>query len=1147
MVRHEVLLRVRGLLRLAHAACLSPPPLLTRACPPGWVALSGVDFDGDTSFEIVATFYEFRQQSRLFDCGGGTDGQANNVAIFNEASTGVLAFQVERGVENLVLKSSGNPHTPLTLNEKYHIVAVVDGNYMHLYINGILMGSKDTLASAGPQDVTRSKCYIGKSNWNSDKGFNGLVERFLIYSGALSEAEVEARYALLEATSSPTKAPTQAPTIAPTTALPTTAPSTAPSSAPSSNPTTALPTTAPTISPTPAPTETLGALVDLAQSSIVVREDGADAPRDVLSINVGMVPYALAEGEVATVRCAAPSGQSLANAVQIVAPAALSVTRGVAASAAIAVKGAVDALQLPLRASAVACNVAAEGRVTQRFTIPVALLGVAQPSFAFLCPLARGADPLAETPASCAASSTTNGNSTLLIIGGSPATGCATCPQPPFDVALPPIVTIGGVAANATVVPGSNGARLLVRTPTIYAIQDARGAALDDFEYDYYGLAIIARPGAHGCPHSSSVAVGTDAARAAPESAGGNEQQLCAASGLCPDVRPASAGLFYSDACIGWPDASVDGRWKESASAALFAYDRPPLCRACPKGCRCPGGRRCRVDAGFYAPSEDLAGAKEPVRCAPPALLRCTGFSDSLGGAECGPGYRQGSAACGECDKGYYRALGMCEVCPAVDFFGAIVMPAIANVLGATIAFLSVFGLKLIWMLTSVACDRDDTRAVGAIAYDSLRQTAYFTVATLAGLQLLASVVIGATGDAPPVMRWLALSLGTFLFNPPMVNPECVEGGVDLGRAATVGLLLCALLAAALDKALQLLPWLRCESSVFGYKCCSKSPLLRSARQFCYTLATPFLRYFLGTGLTVIYVRIVRVAIGFIDCTPSAELDGAYALDTNALLPCFDADHAPIYALSVVTLVGVGVVWPAASVLYLAQRFLNSPLRAKKHGAACWKPQCVDRLCDSPRPDGGAGLNAAGVRASMAPLPIGWTEHYNEERREMYFFHAASVTSVWDRPTAATAAEVVGHVAGAQVALPEGWEAVLDASTGRPYFVHAESRQTMWEHPSALKQERSASRRTLAALHDIDTLAAQVTETGDSDGKGSLEELEELEEGWVEVHSPEHGASYYHHSKSSTTVWERPLSRVSFLFIYRSFHANPTHNLTRSP
>ena len=299
-------------------------------------------------------------------------------------------------------------------------------------------------------------------------------------------------------------------------------------------------------------------------------------------------------------------------------------------------------------------------------------------------------------------------------------------------------------------------------------------------------------------------------------------------------------------------------------------------------------------------------------------------------------------------------------------------------------------------------------------------------------------------------------------------------------------------------------------------------PCLKRARHFCYSLATPFLRYFIGTGLTVVYVRIVRVAVGFIDCTPSEQLGGAYALDTNGMVPCFDAEHAPIFALSIATLVGVGVVWPAASVLYLAQRFLNTPLRAKKHGAACWAPPCVDRLCDTPRPDGGAGLNAAGVRASMAPLPLGWTEHYDAGRGEMYFVHAASGTSVWDRPTAASAAEAIGLFAAAReevrpAALPEGWEAALDANTGRAYFVHAESMQSMWEHPSSVVDERRAARRTLAALHDIDALAARVADTGAEEAA--------LDEGWVEVHSPEHGASYYHHAASSESVWQRPSSK----------------------
>ena len=229
-----------------------------------------------------------------------------------------------------------------------------------------------------------------------------------------------------------------------------------------------------------------------------------------------------------------------------------------------------------------------------------------QPSFARLCALAPGADPLAENPAACGSTATTNGNSTLLIIGGSASAGC---PQPPFDAnvstahaanhggselesasaSMATSVAIGGVPVFAAVVPGSGGSRLIVTTPTIAALQAARGESADAFVFRYYDLEIVTAAGGHG-HFAGAVAAGPNASRSAANDA----QLACAARGFCPDVAPASAGLYYIDSCVGWPDPTAGTedppRWAAAEFATLYAYDRPPNCRACPTGCRCPGG-----------------------------------------------------------------------------------------------------------------------------------------------------------------------------------------------------------------------------------------------------------------------------------------------------------------------------------------------------------------------------------------------------------------------------------------------------------------------------------------------------------------------------------------------------------------------------
>ena len=691
-------------------------------------------------------------------------------------------------------------------------------------------------------------------------------------------------------------------------------------------------------------------------------------------------------------------------------------------------------------------------------------------------------------------------------------------------------MTIGGVAAAATVVPGSGNTRLLVRTPSIEALQAFRNAAVDDFAFGYYGVEIATLAGAHGT-FGGSVAVGASAPTVPRADAPEQAQQACAASGYCPDVAPIAAGLFYSDECAGWLDPTVDARWAEAAFAARFAYGRPPRCVDCPEGCRCPGGRRCRVEPGYYAAAEDIGSvAAAPERCAPPALRRCLGYSASVGGTECGAGYAQDSRGCGRCARGHFRSMGACEVCPAVDVYGAVLWPASANVAGALAAFLSIFGLKLVVMLVSARCDPKNARKASAVAYDALRQTAFFVVSVVVALQMIASVVVGATGDAPAELRALALGLGAFLFEPPMVNPDCVEG-VSYARVTQIAILAGALAAALLDKALQLLPWLRPETLCCGWKCCAERAACRALRRVAWSLATPFLRYFLSTGLTVAYVRVVRVAIAAVDCAPSAALDGAYALDANELTPCFDAEHAPVYALAVVALAVVGVAWPAATVAYLTQRFTLPARKGACVRRCCVEPLCVERCCAPlPRRSDGSGGGAAAA-GEPSPLPEGWSEHAAAERGGApYYAHAESGTTVWVRPDAAAARALVaarpakGGAARAPLpALPPGWEAHDAPGDGRRYYHHPRRGETVWELPGgAARGERDvafAAEVAGAAAHASEVAAeAGAAEALPSVGSSALPA------GWEAHHSEAHGATYFHHAATATTVWQRPTS-----------------------
>ena len=70
-------------------------------------------------------------------------------------------------------------------------------------------------------------------------------------------------------------------------------------------------------------------------------------------------------------------------------------------------------------------------------------------------------------------------------------------------------------------------------------------------------------------------------------------------------------------------------------------YGIPPNCRACPTGCRCPGGERCHTEPGYFLDGVTLGDDDGPLMCHPDplyALERCSGYSSKIDTTECRPG-----------------------------------------------------------------------------------------------------------------------------------------------------------------------------------------------------------------------------------------------------------------------------------------------------------------------------------------------------------------------------------------------------------------------------------------------------------------------------------------------------------------------------
>ena len=81
----------------------------------------------------------------------------------------------------------------ISLGVRHHVVMTVEGTTMKSYLNGALLATKSD--GWEPTSMTRSSCWIGKSNRANIGYFNGEVSSLKLYSGAIAPAEVAAAYA----------------------------------------------------------------------------------------------------------------------------------------------------------------------------------------------------------------------------------------------------------------------------------------------------------------------------------------------------------------------------------------------------------------------------------------------------------------------------------------------------------------------------------------------------------------------------------------------------------------------------------------------------------------------------------------------------------------------------------------------------------------------------------------------------------------------------------------------------------------------------------------------------------------------------------------------------------------------------------------
>ena len=143
-------------------------------------------YGGDFTISVWARFDSLSFiNPRVIDFG---NGQSNDNIFISIKQTGKLVCDVSNGTTRL---ANCRTITLLTMHVWYHIVCVLRGSVLSIYINGNLDVQCPHLI---PNGVVRTSNYIGKSNWNTDSLFVGAIDELQIYNNSLTDEQIKILY-----------------------------------------------------------------------------------------------------------------------------------------------------------------------------------------------------------------------------------------------------------------------------------------------------------------------------------------------------------------------------------------------------------------------------------------------------------------------------------------------------------------------------------------------------------------------------------------------------------------------------------------------------------------------------------------------------------------------------------------------------------------------------------------------------------------------------------------------------------------------------------------------------------------------------------------------------------------------------------------
>ena len=128
-----------------------------------------------------------RDWERVFDFGTGMN---QYLFLTPRAFRGGLSFTISNN-GGFGSQTVSTP-TPLATGQWVHVAVTLSGSTATLYVNGAVVGTNTAMTRAPFRLDDGDKNWLGRSQYPADPYFNGKVEEFRIYNGAMTAAQVAA-------------------------------------------------------------------------------------------------------------------------------------------------------------------------------------------------------------------------------------------------------------------------------------------------------------------------------------------------------------------------------------------------------------------------------------------------------------------------------------------------------------------------------------------------------------------------------------------------------------------------------------------------------------------------------------------------------------------------------------------------------------------------------------------------------------------------------------------------------------------------------------------------------------------------------------------------------------------------------------------